>query len=124
MPKVILVVDDEAMVRDFIEKVLARHGFQVVLAASAPEALDRMESLPRVDLLLTDIRMPRMTGVSLAREIVERRPTTPVLFMSGSCDEDYRSVTAEPLLAKPFRVTQLLARVEAALNGRSVAIGA
>jgi len=121
------VVDDEDVVRNFVETVLARHGFQTVSAAGPAEALERLDSVPRIDLLLTDVRMPAMNGVHLAREIIRRRPATPVVFMSGSCDDEYRSLTSEPLLAKPFRIPQLLERVEIALSqvtDRSDAIGA
>jgi two-component system, cell cycle sensor histidine kinase and response regulator CckA len=125
-PKVILVVDDEEVVRQFVGTVLIRHGFRIVSAAGPAEALHCLEKAPRIDLLLTDVRMPAMTGVHLAREIVRRRPATRILFMSGSCDEEYRSVTSEPLLAKPFGIAQLLDCVENALlpSGRSDAIGA
>jgi CheY-like chemotaxis protein len=125
-PKVILVVDDEPVIRQFVETVLGRQGFRVVSAAGPADALDYLEKAPHIDLLLTDVRMPAMTGVHLAREIVKRRPAMRILFMSGSCDEEYRSVTSEPLLAKPFGIAQLLDCVENALlpSGRSDAIGA
>jgi len=122
--RVILVVDDEVTIRRFVGTVLEREGFRALFADGAVEALEQLEKFPSIDLLLTDVRMPRMNGVDLAREIVRLRPAMRVIFMSGSCDDDYRSVTQEPLLAKPFRVAQLLDCVEAALTDRSVAIGA
>src|SRR5581483_8533154 len=115
--KVILVVDDEDVVRSFVETVLGRHGFHTVSATGPAEALAQLDSVPRIDLLLTDVRMPAMNGVYLAREVIRRRPATPVIFMSGSCDDEYRSLTNEPLLAKPFRISQLLERVDNALLG-------
>src|SRR5215471_7115382 len=82
--RTILIADDEPTIRTYIRKILVDQGFQVI------EAIDGMDALAQaerhsfdIDLLLTDIRMPRMDGIALARSLVQVNPATPVLFISG-----------------------------------------
>ena len=76
------MVDDERPVRELLVALLVRQGFAVRAAASAEEALE-LERDQRVDLLLTDVMLPAMSGPQLARTIRARSPQTAVLFMSG-----------------------------------------
>jgi two-component system, cell cycle sensor histidine kinase and response regulator CckA len=114
--KIVLLVDNEPVVRRFIETVLGRHGYKTVSAGSHADALVRLESVSRIDLLLTDVVMPAMEGIALAREIVSRRPATHVVFMSANCGDEYRFVTSAPLLEKPFKIAELLAAIAIALR--------
>ena len=80
----VLLVDDEASVRNVMVKLLERHGLEVIPAASADDALAEFEADgQRFDLLITDQTMPGMTGVDLAREVLARWPNLPVILCSG-----------------------------------------
>jgi CheY-like chemotaxis protein len=78
----ILVVDDDTVVRDVVIQMLSTHGFGVLTAGSGYEAL-RILTQRTVDLLLTDIVMPGMDGVELAKEARQLRPGLKVLFGTG-----------------------------------------
>ncbi len=80
----ILVVEDAGPVREMVEKTLVPLGYQVLLAADGGEAIELIASLERsVDLLLTDVVMPRASGVEVAEALLARWAGTPVIFMSG-----------------------------------------
>jgi CheY-like chemotaxis protein len=82
--ELILVVEDEENVRNFSVEVLEELGYQVVAVENASGALDVLETLPRVDLLFTDVVLTgTMNGRVLADEVVRRRPGTAVLFTTG-----------------------------------------
>jgi CheY-like chemotaxis protein len=103
-----LLVDDEELVRQSTADMLTELGYQVVEAASAEEALRIVRNGARIDLILTDHLMPGMTGVDLARTLVERRPDLPVVLISGYADVD--GVAPDmPRLTKPFRKHELAA---------------
>jgi len=116
-PPTVLVAEDEEIVRDLVQLTLERAGYRVLAASGAEEALRlNSSSAEPVDLLLTDMVMPGMNGAELARRILEDRPRTPVVFMSGYTTD---TVPAAPggsvLLEKPFPMAALVERVEAAL---------
>ena len=101
--RTILVVDDERPVRDLLVAVLTRQGFSVRAAATAEQAVELEREQP-VDLLVTDVILPEMSGPELARVIRQRSPQTRVLFMSGYTgallnDED---MAGADFLQKPF----------------------
>jgi two-component system cell cycle sensor histidine kinase/response regulator CckA len=111
----IAVVDDNPAILQLAAKVLRIHGYRVLEAGCGAEALDMAEGHDKpVDLLLTDIDMPGMDGVSLSREVRERWPDTKVVFMSGGATSD--SVGGEPFLSKPFALHELVVVVEDSLN--------
>ncbi|MEA2452758.1 MAG: hypothetical protein QOG04_1468 [Actinomycetota bacterium] len=120
----ILVVEDEAPVRELIGRILKREGFDVIAAASGAEALEicAVRDLG-IDLLLTDVVMPQMSGPALRDLVHPLRPEMKVLFMSGYTDEliAKRGVLAEgeTLLSKPFNSTQLLTGVREALRSEA-----
>jgi len=120
----ILVVEDEELVRDFVSRALAEVGFQVLVAGDGHEALDVLESAETsVDLVVTDVVMPRMTGPELAGRLEGIAPTTPVLFMSGHIDNPLFSAElerrAERFLRKPFSAAELRSKVRRALDVRA-----
>src|SRR5262245_60744322 len=78
----VLVVDDEASVRTLVQAILSREGYRVLDSGDPWEALGVAERHP-IDLLLTDVSMPRMNGYELAMRIESMRPETKVLFMSA-----------------------------------------
>ena len=117
----VLVVDDEAGVRTLIRQVLEQVGHSVREAATGPEALDLVsrEALEPA-LLVTDVVMPKMSGVELSQQLGERLPGLRMLFLSGYSDrqeiEEIQRSKA-PFLSKPFTPVELAIAVEKALQG-------
>jgi two-component system, cell cycle sensor histidine kinase and response regulator CckA len=83
----VLVVEDEAGLREVTKRLLGRQGYTVLVAANANEALGLFDANPSIDLLLTDVVMPGSSGPQLVRQLVERRPALKVIYMSGYTDE-------------------------------------
>src|SRR3954447_1392975 len=75
----ILIADDQEMMRDSLATTLVREGHEVVAAGDGPAALQRLASPGRIDLLITDLRMPKMTGIELLQEARKIRPDLPVI---------------------------------------------
>ena len=87
-PKTILVAEDEAAVRSLTRKILERNGYRVFAASDGWEALQLARGLSEpIDLLLTDVVMPRLSGSELANRLLPERPGIKVLFMSGYSEE-------------------------------------
>jgi CheY-like chemotaxis protein len=111
----VLVVDDEPFVRRFVTAALEHEGFSVLAASDAEDALDVARRHPgHIDLVLTDVCMPRMRGNELVPLLMARRPGLRALYMSG----DTREVPVgqvQPLLPKPFTLSELGAAVRRAL---------
>jgi two-component system, cell cycle sensor histidine kinase and response regulator CckA len=112
----ILLVEDEALVREPAARVLARSGYRVLVAADPQQALEIAgDHSVAIDLLLTDVVMPGMSGRALAERLKATRPKIRVLFMSGySPDVITSQGVLEPgvmLLQKPFAMADLLSRV-------------
>jgi DNA-binding NtrC family response regulator len=110
---VILLVEDEPAVRSLTRRILERHGYTVIDAATGDEALAIFEREgSRIQLVLTDVVMPGLRGPELVAELERRRPGLPVLFMSGYADDDLvrRGVFPEHVafLKKPFTHHDLL----------------
>jgi two-component system, cell cycle sensor histidine kinase and response regulator CckA len=117
----VLLVEDELAVRTLVRRVLDRAGYRVIEAASGPEALDRLaERAGALDLLLTDVVMPGMSGAELADHIAERHPEARVLYMSGYTDEAigrHGVLDADvAFLGKPFSPDLLLQKVREVLD--------
>ena len=83
----VLVVDDAAGLRELTRRLLQRLGYRVLMAASADEALRVFEQNVAIDMLLTDVVMPGGSGPELTRQLVERRPTLKVIYMSGYTED-------------------------------------
>ncbi len=79
----ILVVDDQEMMRDSLAATLAREGHEVIAAGDGAAAIARLNGVGRVDLLITDLKMPRMTGIELLGEAKRLRPDLPVVLMTA-----------------------------------------
>jgi PAS domain S-box-containing protein len=121
----ILVVEDEWAVRSLIRHVLREAAYEVIEAGSGPDALELAAKYgDRIDLLLTDVAMPGMTGKELASRLRTGRTGLRVLFMSGYAydalfeGEDEGSPDAAEFLSKPFAPDQLLEKVESILGAR------
>jgi two-component system, cell cycle sensor histidine kinase and response regulator CckA len=117
----ILVVDDERTVRRSVQMLLSDAGYRVLEAEGGPEALDVLAGGRHVDLVMTDVVMPRVDGVALVELLRRDLPTQRVLYMSAHPAEvlvRYHAVDlTTPFLAKPFTRAQLLAKLEQALAG-------
>jgi DNA-binding response OmpR family regulator len=117
----VLVVEDEEAVRGLVESVLGLHGYRLLLAANAGEALATSEQFGgKIDLLLTDIQMPDMSGRELAQRLRSSRSDMRLLYMSGQNDADvaeYGVLASGTLfLSKPFTIAELAKRVRAVLD--------
>jgi two-component system cell cycle sensor histidine kinase/response regulator CckA len=114
--RTILVVDDEQEILNFVQTALNRIGFTVLQALSGDLALELFEKLQDpIDLLLTDVVMPGMSGPMLVDRLLAMQPSLPVLFMSGYDDRQVvqRYVLKEgfALLPKPFSLEALSEKV-------------
>jgi CheY-like chemotaxis protein len=115
----VLVVEDEHLVRDLTRRILTEAGYRVLVAGSGPEALElARRHQGTVELLLTDMVMPGMTGKQLALQLAAERPGIRTLYMSGYFDEPVGNGVHGTFVAKPFNRETLLERVGAALAGR------
>jgi two-component system, cell cycle sensor histidine kinase and response regulator CckA len=117
----ILAVDDDRAILNLLDQILNDAGYRVLLADGARKAIDAFEnSNEPVELLITDVIMPDLTGPVLAERLRAQKPDLRVLFISGFHDADLvqRFVTRKgfTLLAKPFTVDALLRVVEEALQ--------
>jgi CheY-like chemotaxis protein len=117
----VLVVEDEDILRAGIRRLLQGEGYNVLEAADGAHALQLLESTPlsQISLVLTDLRMPVMDGRQLAAALARRRPSLPIVFMSGFTAQlmDLRLVSPGlAFLAKPFRNDDLLAAVKKQLQ--------
>ena len=116
----VLLVEDEAMLREAVRRVLDRAGFQVVEAADAEEAEELVADGCRPDLLLTDVILPGRSGPQLAASLRRDRPALPVLFASGytAAALEAHDLPAQPytLVEKPFALDRLIAEVRALLT--------
>ncbi len=117
----ILVVDDEPLLREIAADWLGSEGYQVETARDGMEALGMLEA-GHFDAVVTDIRMPRMDGVTLLKKLKESGRLTPsVVFVSGFADIDRREaydLGAEGLISKPFSDDELLSVVRRMLTPR------
>jgi CheY-like chemotaxis protein len=116
----VLLVDDEASVRRAAERLLTRLGYHVTVAGSGDEALRIVQGGGRVDLVVTDVAMPGMNGSELVQRILELRPATPALFVSGYAQEFLSPELLEAgklaFLPKPFSSEGLAEKIRELLT--------
>ncbi|MBN8615953.1 MAG: response regulator [Deltaproteobacteria bacterium] len=116
----VLVVEDQDAVRSLVRTLLTSEGFAVLEAVDGLAALELLRHRADVDLVLSDIAMPRMTGVELVRETQRERPSLPVVLMGGVVDSNVAGIEVE-VLHKPFGRDELLRVVSKALTERKPA---
>jgi two-component system cell cycle sensor histidine kinase/response regulator CckA len=118
---IVLVVDDEAPIRQIERRLLEQAGYQVIEASSAVDALALLHDGKSIDLLIADLDMPEVSGDEMVRRIRTERPDLKVLYVTGHID---RLMDARPLwdgeafLDKPFSMNGLVEAVSLLLYGK------
>jgi CheY-like chemotaxis protein len=117
MTKRVLVVDDEPANLRMLRYVLSDKGYETAEAKDGLEALELLAQ-SRFDLVISDVRMPRMDGVALARHIVSSQPITPIFLMTAYHFDNRVDIAAlnVPCLAKPFSFDELLSQIQKVLG--------
>lgn len=115
----ILLAEDEGLLRELGETILRLHGYKVLSAPGAPELRSLVAEFPdNVDLLLTDIVMPGITGQELVGIVKRRWPKVRILYMSGYSNEEIDNLDGEAgFLQKPFTPGELMEKITEVLNG-------
>ena len=120
-PPTVLVVDDEAQVRQLARRVLEKEGYLVTEASSGLEAIALLEGGTPPDLLMSDLEMPELSGDKMVERIRATRPDLKVLYVTGHVDklmdERPRLGSGEAFLDKPFTAAGLLEAVSQILYG-------
>lgn len=110
MPKPVLIVDDNPNMSSLLVEMLEALEYDAVVASGGPEALEKIGEQD-FSLVITDFRMPHMTGIELLEKIKEHRPDLPVAIISGySIDEfenDDLASKADGFLGKPFMIAEI-----------------
>lgn len=119
----ILVVDDELLIRDLLYDFFTGQGWDIAVAEDGRRALDMMRS-HKYDLVLSDIKMPQMDGLTLSAHVKQSHPEIPVVLMTGYPSVD-SAVTAlrhkvDDYVIKPFNINQLYKLVESKLRNKTV----
>jgi len=118
----ILVVEDDPTVLEFATTALVRGGYTVLSATNGVEALEQIEQHKgEIHLVLSDIDMPKMDGIQLAKELKTEKPEIKILIMSGGITEKDFNADPDtkdfPFLQKPFDMSMMLNKVKETLNG-------
>lgn len=116
--RILLAEDDEAM-RRFLVRKLERAGYEVVSFGNGVDAYQKLKEEP-FTLLLTDIVMPEMDGIELARKASELDPELKIMFITGfaavALNAEDKAIKDAPVLSKPFHLRDLVNEVERMLN--------
>ena len=118
----IVIVDDDARIRDLLRRYLTQEGFEVIVAEDG-KALNRILLRDTVDLIVLDLMMPGEDGLSICRRLRAANDRTPIIMLTAKGEDVDRivglEVGADDYLGKPFNPRELLARVHAVLPRRS-----
>jgi PAS domain S-box-containing protein len=119
--EVVLVVDDEAMIREIAQATLEKFGYTVLTAKNGVDALDQLKDRNiAIDLILSDLSMPTMDGPSLIREIRAQSIDVPIIAMSGLTNAEQatelKSFGVDTILSKPFSTEILLSSIKQSLT--------
>ena len=117
----VLIVEDMAAVRMFVTEVLEDAGYRCTQAGDIETALDRLQNDPSINLLLSDVGLPRMSGRKLADVARGWREELPILFMTGYAETALNRQVflgeGMDMLVKPFQISELLDKVRRTLDG-------
>lgn len=115
----VLLVDDEAIIRDNLGSLLERNGFEVTRAIDGNDALKQLQTVAP-DVIVLDVMMPRMNGREVLRQLREKEDWTPVILLTQVGDADERALAleegADDYLNKPFNTHELIARIHTVLR--------
>ena len=118
----ILVVDDELLIRDLLYDFFSGQGWNIAVAEDGEKALELVQSR-QIDLVLTDLKMPNMDGITLSTEIKESHPELPIMVMTAypSVESAVQALRLklDDYIVKPFNINQLYKNVEKTLNDKS-----
>jgi CheY-like chemotaxis protein len=110
MKKVVLVADDEAVIRELLQRVLLEAGYEVILAESGEQAIEFARTV-RIDLILLDINMPGMGGISALQEIAQSLPASRIIMLTAVNDPNIARVVmglgVMDYLTKPIDIVTL-----------------
>jgi two-component system cell cycle sensor histidine kinase/response regulator CckA len=115
----VLLVDDDESVRGFVRRILVEQGYDILEAGDGAQALELAATHPgHIDLLLTDVIMPKINGFALATKLVQERSRMAVLYMSGYMESSMLAAkdSKAVLLHKPFSSTHLVNAVKRSLS--------
>ena len=117
MAQTIMVIDDETEILDMLKRYFSLEGYHVITAAGGKEALQKLEKQP--DLILLDINMPEIDGITLCRSIRDF-VSCPILFLTANAEDSDKikgfGVGGDDYIVKPFSIDELVARVSAHLR--------
>ena len=120
-PDRIVVLDDDARIRDLLRRDLSQEGFDVLLAEDS-KALNRLMTRENIDLIVLDLMLPGEDGLSICRRLRAAGDRTPIIMLTAKVEDVDRivglEVGADDYLPKPFNPRELLARIHAVLRRR------
>ena len=115
----VLVAEDDPAVREFVSRALGQRGHAVRAVEDGMAALEALAEEP-FDLLLTDIRMPRLDGITLALKVAKDHPAVTIVMMTGYASEEQRAHNLDRLIhsvvSKPFTLEEICDAAEGALS--------
>jgi len=117
-------VDDEEIITRVVEKMLSRLGYKVTARTDSEEALDLFRAQPgSFDMVITDLTMPKLSGIELTRELKKLRPDLPILMATGHgkivSEETANSLGVAALVSKPFRIKEIAKTIRQVLDQQS-----
>ncbi len=118
MPKTILIVDDAASMRGLVAMTLKNSGYNVIEAGDGKQALEQLQKVGRVDLIITDLNMPNMDGIQLIKAVKadSKNKFTPIVMLTTESQEakkeEGRQAGAKAWIVKPFKPDVLLSVVK------------
>lgn len=113
----VLVVDDEKVVRDLVQRILTKAGYEVLVSGDCPSVLETLHS-EHVDMVVSDVKMPAMDGLTLLKQIKSEFPQVAFVVMTAHSDtytlKDALVLGADEYVIKPFKPQEVVAVVERA----------
>jgi PAS domain S-box-containing protein len=116
----VLMVEDDDTLRELLGDALSARGYRVLVARDGADGLKLAAEEPSIDLVLSDVVMPRMNGPAMARSLKRTHPRARLLFMSGYTADAFANepeLAQSPVLAKPFAIDELIRMVRSVLDG-------
>jgi len=115
----VLIVDDCESIREILGTLLSRKGHRCESAANGVEAMVKVAQ-SRFDVVITDVLMPKMDGITLTRTLTENFSQLPVMVMTAQLDEDFTESAlmagARDVISKPFEISEFMVRLHKMLN--------